>query len=1073
MAEPNWNSRQGSSLREYPWASAYGPRDRPLESFYIPALSCSIRYDRIAGFFSSYALAVAAQGVAKLVSNGGQMRLLVGESLSEADVMAMTRGASVQDRLSERFLSILRDPMALADRLVKERLEVLVWLVANNLLQIRVVIEAEPFTGQPVASRGYFHAKGGLLYDRLGDGIAFSGSINETATAWRYNYERFHVFKSWEEPAHFRDEADTFERLWQNSETGWLTVELPEAVQRELVRISPQEKPIEEPALGDAAEVTDRARWIARFLRDAPFLAEGGWRVGAETAAVRPFPHQRSVAYDVLDNFPCNRLLADEVGLGKTIEAGLILRSLLISGRVRRCLILVPRSLAKQWQEELRDRFLVQAPFFDGSRLVYFDEPQNRYESVPDEESAWEVSPVLMASAQLAKRDERAQSLLHSSKWDLIIVDEAHHARRRDFLDLNRYRPNNLLRLLERLKHRTRSLLLLTATPMQVHPIEVYDLLKLLGMPEPWQDDQQAFLTYFQQLREPYDAISWEILLPLLRAVIGMWGWNSEWSAKCSSALGKVQYHRLTSTIQDGSIREIGNLPAKSRPHLVEALSHHSPVRFLVSRYSRELLRDYHRRGLMEHIPERVPKPIWLEMDEEESRLYQALDRYISTYYRRYEEERRGLGFIMTVYRRRLTSSLYALQQSLMRHRRMLIGQWIERDYPGGLDNEDVEDADLNEDLAEQMYHLPSFAEEEIREIDRLLERLDRLGTEAKLNAVRNDLLESLNAWDQILVFTQYTDTMDFLRRELLPVFGATLGCYSGRGGERWNRDENRWVWLSKERLQSLFSHGEIKVLICTEAGGEGLNLQNCGVLFNYDMPWNPMKVEQRIGRVDRIGQLRRKVHINHYLYKNTVEAEVYDALGRRIGWFEAVVGGLQPILQQAQTAIQRAAMEAPEEREAVLRTEIERMEQEYERTKRQESPVSRWTPLSLCHAPNAPVTIADLEWIIRNQSPWQDYIDEIGDHLFMVEQEGETEYVATALNGSVIPKNMEGVGLWSYGNPLFERHIALPPPTSRADLVRRVTDSGSIAYSHYDGKDWQSIGTLNNLTRVIDRSDS
>jgi len=228
--------------------------------------------------------------------------------------------------------------------------------------------------------------------------------------------------------------------------------------------------------------------------------------------------------------------------------------------------------------------------------------------------------------------------------------------------------------------------------------------------------------------------------------------------------------------------------------------------------------------------------------------------------------------------------------------------------------------------------------------------------------------------------------------------------------------------------------------------------------------------VEQRIGRVDRIGQLRRKVYINHYFYANTVEAEVYKALGDRIGWFEAVVGGLQPILQQAQTAIQRAAMEAPEERKAVLRTEIERMEQEYELTKMRESPVSRWTPLCLRHAPNAPVIIADLEWIIRNQSPWQDYINEIGDHLFMVEQEGDVEHFATASNRSGIPKNMEGVGLWSYGNPLFERHIALPPPTSRADLVRKVTERGSIVYSHYDGGDWQSIETLADLMKSIDR---
>lgn len=474
------------SLRDYPWKSAYGPADRPLETFYLPALSRAVRYDRIAGFFSSYALAVAAQGVARLVARGGRMRLLVGAQLSPEDVEALQRGAALQERLAASFLRMLNDPQALADALLRERLQVLAWLVAHGRLEVRVVVEADPDTRRPVASGGYFHAKGGVLWDEAGDGIAFSGSINETATAWRNNYETFHVFCSWREPEHFRHEAETFERLWENMERGWLTVPLPEAVRRELVRMAPVEPPTEEPALRPARREDERRRWAAQFIRDAPFLVHRGWRVGVETAPIRPFPHQRAVAYDVLDRFPCRRLLADEVGLGKTVEAGFILRSLLLSGWVRRCLILVPRSLARQWQEELRERFEVEAPFYDGERFVWFAHPAHRYQEVPSGRSPWEMHPVVIASAQMVRREPRAQSLLEAPPWDLVIVDEAHHARRRDFQDLSRYRPNKLLGLLERLRDRTRGLLLLTATPMQVHPVELWDLLRLLGMPGRW-----------------------------------------------------------------------------------------------------------------------------------------------------------------------------------------------------------------------------------------------------------------------------------------------------------------------------------------------------------------------------------------------------------------------------------------------------------------------------------------------------------------------------------------------------------------------------------------------------------
>jgi hypothetical protein len=591
------------------------------------------------------------------------MRLLVGAQLDERDVEAVLRGISLQDRLAERFLPLLQNPEALAESLLRERLKVLAWLVANDRLDIRVVVEADPVTRQVMASGGYFHAKGGVLWDEQGDGVAFSGSINETATAWQTNYERFHVFCSWREPEHFRQEAGTFERLWKNAEAGWLTVDLPEAIQKELVRLAPVEPPIHEPAFTEVAKADEQARWLAQFLRDAPYLVHKGWRVGVETAAVRPFPHQRKVAYDFLDNFPTRRLLADEVGLGKTIEAGLILRSLVLSGWVKRCLILVPRSLAKQWQEELRDRFLVNAPFYDGSRFVYFRHPENEYKDVPPGRSPWEVHQVVIASAQMVKREGRMDALLNAPPWDLVIVDEAHHARRRDFLDLGRYRPNRLLSLLEKLNERTKAMLLMTATPMQVHAIEVWDLLRLVGLPGHWKEGQEAFLMYFDQMRLPFEDVSWDVVLPMVRDAVKYWGWDRGWEQATRDRVGSVGLHRLRHVIEHGERREALQLAPDERRCLVQTLRRHCPVQYLIQRHTRALLRDYYARGISEYrVPNRRPEPVWLEMSEQEENLYRDIESYISTYYKRYEEERKGLGFVMTVYRRRLTSSLYGEQ---------------------------------------------------------------------------------------------------------------------------------------------------------------------------------------------------------------------------------------------------------------------------------------------------------------------------------------------------------------------------------------------------------------------------
>ncbi len=667
----------GVWLRDYPWKMAYRPADNPLQSFFVPALSRSIRYDRMAGFFSSSALATAAAGVACLIARDGRMRLLVGAQLSQEDVDAVMRGISLQDRLIEPMLSLLRDERTLADALVRKRLEVLSWMVANGQLEIRVTVEADPTTKKPIKSAGYFHAKVGILRDEAGDSIAFLGSVNESETAWQNNYERFQVFRSWEEPERVQEEAEAFQRLWENTELGWVSVPMPEAVRDELVRLAPNERPSVEPLISPLAQAVETERWLAQYIREAPYLIHGGWRVGIETAGLEPFPHQRAVAYEVANQYPTRRLFADEVGLGKTIEAGLVLRTLMLSGVVRRCLILAPRSLVKQWQEELRDKFTITAPWYDGDQFVYFDAGtgRDRTESVPFGQTAWTTHPVVIASAQLMKRQERSEALLSAPDWDLMIVDEAHHARRRDFLDLKRYRANKLMQLLAKLRGHTKGLLLLTATPMQIHPVEVWDLFKLLGLPVLWDESQDSFIDFYRQLRLPPSKIDWPSVLRMGQDANKAWGWDPRWERAASAQAGPVGSMRIKSAVESASANQARALQPKERQMLVEALKAHSPAHRLMYRHTRALLRKYWEQGILsQQIAERRPFPRWLKMHTDEETLYQDIESYLKKYFKRYEEERRGLGFIMTVYRERLTSSLYALRESLKKHMRVLAG---------------------------------------------------------------------------------------------------------------------------------------------------------------------------------------------------------------------------------------------------------------------------------------------------------------------------------------------------------------------------------------------------------------
>jgi SNF2 family DNA or RNA helicase len=218
-----------------------------------------------------------------------------------------------------------------------------------------------------------------------------------------------------------------------------------------------------------------------RELLTAPARLPG---VGLGTAVVDPWPHQSDVARKVAGAWPCSRMFSDEVGLGKTIEVGLVVRELLVSGRARRVLLLVPASVLWQWQGELWEKFTVAVPVLDGRRLVW---PEG---SRPDAEgeqpvvgNRWDAADVMLASSHLARRRQERAHLVER-EWDLVMVDEAHHARRRGS-KATKDDPNALMRLLRDMRRSGswQGVLLVTATPMQMHPHEAYDLLDVLGLP--------------------------------------------------------------------------------------------------------------------------------------------------------------------------------------------------------------------------------------------------------------------------------------------------------------------------------------------------------------------------------------------------------------------------------------------------------------------------------------------------------------------------------------------------------------------------------------------------------------
>ncbi|MCX7017979.1 MAG: helicase-related protein [Candidatus Sumerlaeota bacterium] len=267
----------------------------------------------------------------------------------------------------------------------------------------------------------------------------------------------------------------------------------------------------------------------------------------------------------------------------------------------------------------------------------------------------------------------------------------------------------------------------------------------------------------------------------------------------------------------------------------------------------------------------------------------------------------------MTIYRRRLASSFNALKCTLIKR--------LQRVEPLA-DDEDASQDETRDDImsGEEAAALARSAlvAEETVEIKALLKAIEKAGTETKAKRLADEIEKLLeNDYDSVIVFTQYTDTMDSLAEFLasrLP--DLPIGTYSGKGGR--TRDKGgTWTNCSKEHIKGALKAKRVRLLVATDAAGEGLNLQFCGVIVNYDLPWNPMKVEQRIGRIDRIGQVHKEVHVVSLAYKDTIEADVYLALGERINLFQGIVGKLQPILSRLPQEFERVVLERSENREA------------------------------------------------------------------------------------------------------------------------------------------------------------
>lgn len=1084
--------KEGKGLRSRRWLLSYrtsstvieGRPVKMLHDFYLPALHLAVSYDRVAGYFRSSSLAAASQGFSAFVGRGGRMRLIVGADLDPRDVQAILAGDA--KRLAMQLNRRLEQPAEWPEE-ERNGVTLLAWMVAHGYLEVRVAFRVHGNSGAPLpfeaVEDGYVHEKWFVLGDEFGNRLYGAGTLNESKTALVLNAENIDIHCDWwgeTDRLRVENSAAAFEILWKGRVPHMKVMTLPAAVRQRLVQLAAGvEYPLEVDGSGAAAPDVQSPPALERLwfavLKDGPRLP-GGRFVGMETAPVAPWPHQEIVARRLVEAWPHSFLLCDEVGLGKTIEAGLAFRSLYLSGLVRRILIAAPASLTEQWQRQMASKLLLSfGRVLSGAAIRHaYIFPVAKEQAAA---SLYEPDLTIISTGLLA-REERRKFLREAETFDIALVDEAHNARRQNPTRGPGGHPafgQLYTTLRDGLRQKARSLWLATATPLQIDPVEPCDLLALTNRAGAFQFDPTLTLQYYDILsrmgqgEEPSE-YDWDFLRRAIKALQGQ---------------DPLLWQYLQGSVVDGRIRagvrqwlEHRRVPrGRDRELIYRFIFSAAPLARVMLRHTRRLLEIYRNNGrLRENLPNRhilkIPRIVFTA---QEQRAYNSLEQYCEGLSRQITAQgdssaRTMMGFLLNFLRLRFASSLFALRETLQRR---LVKVEATLQYQVRLE----EESSLDDSSPEELFFGNEYEDDRVgvefllknrtqadlswerEQLQKMLRELaDLTGPSSKMQY----LLKVLdNRWDkssgrirQTVIFTRFYDTLsDIVNRLRQRNPRMLIGTYSGRGGEYFDPQAGGMKAVHRDEVKERFLRGEIDILVCTDAAAEGLNLQTADLLVNFDLGWNPMKVEQRIGRIDRIGQKHKEIYVLNLCYADSAEEIVYGRLLKRLADANMIVGtqqfSLLPVGPEDFQALAEGSI-TPEALEARAR---ERMEKQRRHTERMEINPAELYQIYRRRAQSedgwpAPVNLASI-WEALSGSAYLRSLgcsvsQKEGREIFTVSGvDGVPEGTVLTVSRDLLEKGLvdsqNPVHFASYGDPQFN---ALVEKVTKFDLpacVRRV----------------------------------
>jgi SNF2 family DNA or RNA helicase len=836
-----------------------------LDKVHKPLLGISLGYDRVSSYFNAKSFVRVSKELESLWNSGGKVRLILSPA-NQGEIglaAALIREAFERQTSPEKYWQMEVEQIVRAfDSQPIERVKAFKEAIQKGILEVNVarprgkknanfhskfaIYKINPTYTNIIERKLHSFRTSSTLLDyslkgekkTSGPFAIFHGSVNETGPGWDKNIEDLSTHRSWvwgesEVACVF---YNRFEKLWNNMAEDTEIIPLTAMIESEFERQD-----------GESEGTSDNNLTIERYLSLLSCTPPGS----SFSKKMWLLPHQARVANAALCRTNIRAMFCDEVGLGKTLEALGVIEHLLTSRRVSEFVIVVPARLMEQWAISL-NQFLTRACYLHRKKRfeLWDDETAvDRIDSVDFRPKGHdELSLIRIFSSQWLARQEPVvvEQIVHGTQ--MVIMDEAHHARCHDYESKD---GTKLWKRIRTIKDDIEHMLLLTATPYQTSSndyiglldlmveldkeklTELDDITNIVTADVPWKLQQQSKL--LTRIHGRIEQVSHLLTSELYQEICGY---------------GKIQHE------------EVYEIVKKFKDELTPSLMYDtSIVSTYTFRHTRDMIKDDFK------FPNVEATNIRVSLGD-----YSAIIKEINDYIIHHLGGNSGNGFVKSIYYQRVVSSLAAMRNTL--ENRLL------KKANNDIETESELEGRSKEDRSDSF----SNRNEKIR-LKTLIEKIKRMNKELSSDPKIDHLLELVLKFAkeqrQVLVFSRFTDTTAEIER-ILNQTDLSIARFDGTTTRIRPSGETEPHTISRKELIKLMFEYKIDVVVCSDAASEGLNLQSASVLINVDVPWNPARLLQRIGRIDRLGQESNMISIINLFYDNTIECRMYHKLDGR-----------------------------------------------------------------------------------------------------------------------------------------------------------------------------------------------